>query len=94
LPPSLSGDIFKAYIKNQGTLNATAFRVSYHLDDVWINEWFVSSLKAGQMVSKSFAWIAVEGSHSVKVYADSYDDVEEIRNKQRKREVYSDCSRI
>ena len=42
----LSGDIFKVYIENQGTHNATAFEVSYHLDDVGIGEW-TASARAG-----------------------------------------------
>jgi subtilase family serine protease len=75
----LEGDIvnFTITIKNQGDADAVAFNVTYYLDGVKLGEWVIPGLSAGQETNRTFTWSAVEGSHSVKVFADSNNDVQE-----------------
>jgi subtilase family serine protease len=89
----MEGDtiVFTVAIKNQGDADAGSFKVAYYIDDSKIGEWFISSLSAGQTTTKTFTWIASEGSHTVKAFADSNDDIEESYEINNEREITLYC---
>jgi hypothetical protein len=78
---------FNVTIKNQGTVNAGSFKVAYYIDEVKEGEWSMTSLSAGGEVSKTFTWTAVKGSHTVKAFADSNNDIIEGDETNNEREV-------
>jgi subtilase family serine protease len=87
----VEGDVitFTVYIKNQGTVAADSwapFDVQYYVDGVNLGEWIISSLKAGETISRQFTWTATAGTHTVKAYADYGDFVPESNENNNARE--------
>jgi len=78
---------FTVTIRNRGGADSGRFKVTYYLDDVKKGEWTIYSLKAEATTTKTFTWTAVDGSHTVKVFADSDDDVEEEDETNNEREA-------
>jgi hypothetical protein len=68
---------FSAKVSNLGSVDAGSFKVAYYLDGSKVGEWSIASLPAGNSLIKSFTWIAIEGNHTVKVFADSGYNVQE-----------------
>ncbi len=68
---------FTVDIKNRGPVNAGSLKTAYYIDGSKIGEWSITSLAAGQNITKSFTWTAVQGNHTVKAFVDSNHDVEE-----------------
>ena len=72
------GDIvtFNATIKNIGTGNTSrTFYTTFYIDDVLIGGKYLNGLAAGSSVYTTQSWIATPGNHTLKVKADSNNQV-------------------
>ena len=80
---------FTVYIKNQGSVAAdpwAPFDVQYFIDDSNLGEWIISSLNAGETISRQFAWTATSGTHTAKAYADYYGFIPESNEGNNERQ--------
>lgn len=90
LPPDTPvGDevTFDIKIKNQGSLRACSSRLAYYVDGSIVGYKDVGEMEAGVTVTESLPWIATAGSHTIKIVADSNDQVAEIDETNNGRTV-------
>ena len=69
--------IFSAHVDNIGGKTSRSFYVRFEIDGGYIGHGIVSGLNANESAVVNVSWIASEGSHTIKVIADSYDSVVE-----------------
>lgn len=76
--PSLGDTVtFTVTIKNQGSDNAASSRVYFYVDDSAQGYQDIPELDVGATVTKDFTWTVQAGSHTIKVMADSNNEVTE-----------------
>ena len=76
--PSVGDSVtFTVKIKNQGTSNAEISTVKYYIDGVYHNYDTIGSISAGGITIETFTWTATQGTHTIKVVADSYSTIRE-----------------
>jgi uncharacterized repeat protein (TIGR01451 family) len=69
---------FSIDIKNTGTQSAGPSRVAYYIDGQPAGYNDIGRLDAGDTVTTTFPWVAASGAHTIKVVADSGDQVFEL----------------
>ncbi|MFC2004624.1 CARDB domain-containing protein [Chloroflexota bacterium] len=57
-------------LSNKGNRKAIASRVTLHVDGYFRDFQYVQSLEVGESVIKDFAWVATQGSHTIKMIVD------------------------
>lgn len=58
---------FSVTIKNQGSAQAESSRAAYYISNEFTSYLDIEGISAGDEVTKTFDWVAVAGSHTVKV---------------------------
>jgi len=76
---------FNVIIKNQGSQKAHAFRVAYYVDDSAAGYQDVTYVDAGATVTYKFPWTALDGNHSIKIAADSNNQIDEVEENNNVR---------
>jgi len=69
---------FDIRIKNQGIKEAYSFRITYYVDGSIVGYKDISRIDAGATVTENFPWVATAGSHTIKIVADSNNQVAEL----------------
>jgi subtilase family serine protease len=69
---------FNVFVQNLGTLQAGSSRLTFYVDGTDSGFTYISSLDPGATVTEPFTWTATPGSHTIKVAADTNDEIQEI----------------
>jgi subtilase family serine protease len=85
--PAGSEVTFDINIENQGSLSAGPSRMVYYVDGANVGYKDIGQLDAGATTTEHFLWVALEGQHSIKIVADSNNQISEYDENNNTRVV-------
>ncbi|MFC1912563.1 CARDB domain-containing protein, partial [Chloroflexota bacterium] len=76
--PSVGDTVsFTVTVKNQGNTETDSFGTHFYIDEAHKGYKVLQEVAAEETVSINFSWVAEAGSHTIRVFADSSEDVTE-----------------